>query len=512
MAVSPHYLSTHAALWTLDRGGNAVDAAIAANAVQGVVAPETCGVGGDLFALIHGPDMGAPAALNASGRAGSGADAETLRKAGHDTIPQTHPAAVSVPGCVDGWIALSERFGRLELGLALEPAIGLATGGFAASNELATAFSSRAADFSTQPGAQNMYPRGSPAVSGARIVRPALAQLLSDIARRGREAFYEGPIAAAISAAVEGMISLDDLAHSRPEWVEPISVEVYGSTAWTVPPNSQGYVALLALAVFQLLEGRADDEELWWHLAIESTRQAAADRNSVLADPDSSAVTADALVSSSRIAELADRIDPTRAVATGPRSTASGGTAYMCVIDSDGVGVSLIQSNYHGIGSSRAVAQGGFILQDRGRGFSLQAGHPNELKAGRRPMHTLSPTLWTRADRLDTLLGTRGGDAQPQLLMQLAGSLMGRSVPPGLAMAVPRWKLAPPSREESRLEVEPGTPQSVVAGLRRRGHSVEVHSRPQPGWGPMSVIRVTDDGLRTGAADPRVDTTSVGVG
>lgn len=496
----------------MDRGGNAVDAAIAANAVQGVVAPETCGVGGDLFTLIHQPGMEAPAAFNASGRAGSGADAEALRKAGLDTIPQTHPAAVSVPGCVDGWIELSKRFGRLELGISLEPAIRLATGGFPASKELATAFSIRAADFSAQPGAQDMYPGGSPAVTGARIVRPALARLLSDIAQRGRAAFYEGPVAAAISAAVEGTITPDDLASSQPEWVDPISVDAYGLTAWTVPPNSQGYIALLAIEVFQHLVEGSDDEDLWWHLAIESTRQAAADRNSVLADPNSSTVVADALLTPSRITALADRIDPERTVATGPRSMASGGTAYLCVIDSEGVGVSLIQSNYHGIGSPRAVAEGGFILHDRGRGFTLEAGHPNELKAGRRPMHTLSPTLWTRAGRLDTLLGTRGGDAQPQLVVQLAGSLMGRSLAPGPAMAVPRWKLASTGTGESRLEVEPGTPDQVVSSLRRRGHVVEVHSRPQPGWGPMSVIRVNDEGLRTGAADPRVDTASIGVG
>jgi gamma-glutamyltranspeptidase/glutathione hydrolase len=308
------------------------------------------------------------------------------------------------------------------------------------------------------------------------------------------------------------MITLDDIESSHPEWVEPISTDIYGLTAWTVPPNSQGYIALLAGAVFESVAGSFEDEADWWHLAIESTRQAAADRDRILADPDSADVDSGGLLAPSRIAQLADRIDPARVMATEPRSRLPGGTAYMCVTDSDGVAVSLIQSNYHGIGSSRAVPDGGFILHDRGRGFSLEAGHPNELRAGRRPMHTLSPTLWTRSGRIDTILGTRGGDAQPQLVMQLAASLMGRDLPPGRAMAVPRWKLGSPHGAESRVELEPGTPQAVISGLQERGHLVQVHSEPQPGWGPMSVIRVSEGGLRTGAADPRVDTAAVGVG
>jgi gamma-glutamyltranspeptidase/glutathione hydrolase len=268
----------------------------------------------------------------------------------------------------------------------------------------------------------------------------------------------------------------------------------------------------LASAVFQLLAGDPADEALWWHLAVESTRQAAADRDRILADPSSADVDAKALLAPPHIAELAERIDPDRAVPTEPRSTMPGGTAYMCVIDSDGVGVSLIQSNYHGIGSTRAVPEGGFVLHDRGRGFTLEAGHPNELKPGRRPKHTLSPTLWTRSGRLDTLLGTRGGDAQPQLVMQLAGSLMGRDLPPARAMAVPRWQLGPPADAQSRIAVEPGTPEAVIAGLQQRGHQVEPQAKTQPGWGPMSVIRVSEEGLRTGAPDPRVDTAAVGVG
>lgn len=512
IAVTPHYLSTHAALWAMDQGGNAVDAAIAANATQGVVAPETCGVGGDLFALIHQPGTASPAALNASGRAGSGADSEALRRSGLDTIPQTHPAAVSVPGCVDGWIELSRRFGRLDLARSLEPAIRLAEQGFPSSIQMETAFTIRAGDFASQPGATEMYRDGVAAGAGSRITRPVLARLLSDVGRHGRSAFYEGAVAEGISRAVEGMITADDLASSHPDWVEPISADVYGLTAWTVPPNSQGYIALLASAVFQLVVQDPGDERAWWHLAIEAARQATAERSLILSDPESSSIDVGALLAPSRIAELADRIDPDRALPAEPRGTASGGTAYMCVTDAEGVGVSLIQSNYHGIGSSRAVPEGGFILQDRGRGFTLKAGHPNELRPGRRPMHTLSPTLWTREGSLDTLLGTRGGDVQPQLIMQLAASLMGRSLSPGSAMALPRWTLGSPRERESRVEIEPGTPDSVVSGLQQRGHVVETHSRPQPGWGPMSVIRVSAGDLRTGAADPRVDTASVGVG
>lgn len=509
VAVTPHGLSTQAAMSVLAVGGNAVDAAIAANAAQGVVAPETCGIGGDLFVLLAGEGDDRPAALNASGRAGSGAAglAKELRDHGHDSIPQRHPAAVSVPGCVDGWIELHRSHGRLELGRILEPAIRLAKDGFPASRELARAFGGRRDELVDEPSAAAMFPGGKPPLEGDRIVRPELARTLEGIAEHGREAFYAGSVGLAISEATDGAISVDDLASPHQEWVEALSVDVFGSTAWTVPPNSQGYIALLGMAILDRL-GLADpDDPLAWHLSIEAYRQAAADRDDLLADPDSMTGDPGDLVSPSRAQELAERISPDRVADTSPARPASGGTAYMCVVDGEGLGVSLIQSNFHGIGSGRSARDTGFLLQDRGRGFTLRPGHPNELRPGRRPLHTLSPTLWTTSGGLHAVIGTRGGHVQPLLIMQLAQSLIGHNHDAASAMSHPRWAsgLTGPSSLPSLVQVEPGTPEAVTEGLTQRGHRVELLDFPQPGWGPMSAITVAKD-LRTGVADPRVDT------
>jgi gamma-glutamyltranspeptidase/glutathione hydrolase len=510
--VTPHLLSTQAALRTLDRGGNAVDAAIAANAVQGTVAPETCGIGGDLFALVFGPGMTIPVALNSSGRAGSGADAAQLREAGLSVIPQRHPAAVTVPGCVDGWTALHDRWGTLELSVVLEPAIRHARDGFPSSRELAAAFAGRGEELVSEPSAADMYPGGNPPLTGDRIVRRQLAATLAAIADQGRQALYGGSVGAAISEAVDGMITPDDLATGQAEWVDPLSADIFGCTGWTVPPNSQGYISLVALALLEQL-GLADPTDpLAWHLSLEAYRVAAADRDVILADPAAMSADPADLTSSERIEGLLADIDRSRVTSLPPPASASGGTAYMCVVDADGLGVSLIQSNFYGIGSGRSVAGAGFLLHDRGRGFTLRAGHPNELRAGRRPLHTLSPTLWTKQGRLEALLGTRGGHNQPQLVIQLATAVMGHHVDPATAMAIPRWAtdVPTPGSLDSVVEVEPGTPTGVIEGLENRGHVVRPVDHPQSGWGPMSTILMDGRGLAVGAADPRVDTAAAG--
>lgn len=507
LAASPHMLSTQAAMLTLDRGGNAIDAAIAMNAVQGVVAPETCGIGGDLFALIHGPGFDRPLALNASGRAGSGADAEELRATGVSAIPQRHPAAVPVPGCVDGWLALAERLGSLDLEMVLEPAVRLATDGFPANREMAAAFAGRFEELAAEPAAADMFPNGAPPLEGERITRPRLAATMEGIAQHGRGAFYSGAVGAAISEAVDGCISAADLELAQADWVDPLSIDVFGLTAWTIPPNSQGYISLLALAILERLGVGNIDDPLAWHYSVEAYRAAAADRDEILADPLSMTTDPAALLAADRIDRLCDTISPDMVGSHPAAAQAAGGTAYMCVVDSTGLGISLIQSNFHGIGSGRSVAQGGFLLHDRGRGFDLRPGHPNELRAGRRPLHTLSPTLWTDQARLACLLGTRGGHNQPQLVIQLASRALGSAFEPGKAMAVPRWATdVPASSQEPRLELEPGVSDHVVSGLARRGHLVHRVEVPQAGWGPMSMIRMGRDGLAVGAADPRVDT------
>jgi gamma-glutamyltranspeptidase/glutathione hydrolase len=506
-AVTPHVLATQAALEIMDSGGNAVDGAIAANAVQGVVAPETCGLGGDLFALVHSHGMDAPAVLNASGRAGSGADSAQLRADGHAQIPSYHPQTVTIPGCVDGWHALHEKFGSRDLKTVLAPAIRLASDGFPASDELCRALAARQSELQGQSSAESLFPGNSPPVPGTHLRRPDLAATLISIAGGSRQDFYLGEAGEAISVATGGILKMDDLARVQAEWVEPLGLEVFGLTGWTAPPNSQGYLTLAAARVFELLDPPSDPELVdSWHLAIEAYRSMAWDRNEVLADPTHAALAPQQLVADQLLRQRAGSIVRTRAGSFGAPAEKPGGTAYMCTIDSEGTGVSLIQSNFMGIGSGIGAGKAGFFLQNRGAGFDLRHGHPNELAPDKRPLHTLSPSLWTVGTRLACLLGTRGGDYQPQLLLQMAIRIFHGKMEPGMAQGRPRWIIDQLSTPNPQIAVEAHTPKQVIKGLADLGHEVVVREETQHGWGPVSVITVDGAGLRAVAADPRVDT------
>lgn len=507
--VTPHRLSADAARRVFGIGGNAVDAAIAAVAAQGVVAPETCGIGGDLFALVQIPGEERPRALNASGRAGSNADAEALRSEGHEDVPPDHPLTVTVPGCVDGLAALSASLGELSLADALAPAVDFAEKGFEVSAEQARAFTARADVYHDNPAVAGFYPGGNAVGPVDVVTRPDLGATLREIANEGRDAFYRGRPADDIVAAVAGLITREDLERDHWEWVDPIGVEVAGLTAWTTPPNSQGYLGPGALAVFEMLEPPADPEDpMWWHLLIESYRSLAWERNDLVSDPDHLALPAYLLLERSRLERAAASVDPNRAGVWPERLGTLSGTAYLCVADSGGLGVSVIQSNYRGTGSPFGAERSGFLLQDRGGGFSLVPGHPNELAPGKRPLHTLAPTLWSQGDRARWLLGTRGGAVQPQLVAQVAARAILGTTSPELAQEAPRWTVSdfgPGS--ESVIRIEPGLHRQGLAGLRDRGHQIVELETGQPGWGPVGLIEIDGD-TRRAASDPRVDTTT----
>lgn len=504
--VSPHVLSTQAGMEIIAAGGNAVDAAIAANAVQGVAAPETCGIGGDLFALVWEPGSPKPTALNSSGPAGANANPDELRQQGLDTIPPFHPVAVTIPGCVAGWTELANRHGTRPLGQLLQPAIRLATDGFPASTELSLAFAARAESVPASPSGAEMYPKGAAPTRGEVIRRPLLAATLRRIASEGSSGFYEGPAAEAISRATEARITLEDLAGFRPEWTQPLGLDLFGVTGWTVPPNSQGYLTLATLGIFQLMEPPHDpNDPLWSHLLIEAYRAAVVDRDRVATDPVTAPLSPSELVDWERLRKQATGISPDKAQPHSPLTAPPGGTAYMCAVDGRGVGISLIQSNYMGIGSGIGAGDAGFLLHNRGAGFDLRPGSANELAAGRRPLHTLSPTLWSEGEELRAVLGTRGGNQQPQILAQLAARIFGLGSSPAQAQDAPRWTIDI-GRKEPAVEVESRMPASIVTGLEERGHTVEKAGERMGGWGPVSVITIDDRGVRTGAPDPRVNT------
>ena len=505
-AAAPHELAAAAALEIMRAGGNAVDGAVAANAVQGVAAPETCGVGGDLFALVHSPDRPSPACLNASGRAGEGADADALRGRGYRVMPRLGPASVTVPGCVDGWYALSERFGRLPLSASLAPALRLAQDGFPASVEFREVWALNRSLIRTQPSAAPLFPGGLIPEVGQRITRPFLAETLQSIAA-GRDAFYLDRIGAAVTEATDGAITGGDLARPQADWVEPLSAPLFGLTAWTAPPNSQGYMALAALTVFEQLDAPADPfHPACWHALIEAYRSIAGERDHLLADPDSGGADGASLLDPAELAGRAARIDPDRAGDWSCPPPASGGTAYMCTVDEAGMGVSLIQSNFHGIGAGLSAGRTGVWLHNRGAGFNLTPGHPNELAPGRRPLHTLSPTIWTEEGRLALVLGARGGHLQPQLLIQIAAHRLHAGLDLAAALAMPRWAIDRIGSARPEIRVESRLSPSAAGALRRRRHRISTQRPWMRDWGPASAVELAADGLRQAAADPRVET------
>jgi gamma-glutamyltranspeptidase/glutathione hydrolase len=281
-------------------------------------------------------------------------------------------------------------------------------------------------------------------------------------------------------------------------------LDVFGLRAWTMPPNSQGYLTLAAAAVFErAAAGIEPDSPVGWHLQIESYRSQVADRSDVLSDPRFSPFPANRLLSDER---LAVRIDHGRRQFYGVPNAGPGGTAYFCVVDGNGMGVSITQSNFMGLGTSIGAGDSGFFLHNRGAGFELRPGSPNELAPGKRPLHTLAPTLWTDRSRLAVLLGTRGGDHQPQLLLQMAIHLFVSGHDAANAQAHPRWVIDTLADPEARIRVEESTPPEIVEGLRAKGHQVEIAEGLQSGWGPVGVIKVSPDGSVEAAADPRVGT------
>lgn len=499
-----NHLAAAAGARMLHQGGNAADAAIAAAAAMAVTAPHMCGLGGDLFALVVDGHQ-EPAALNASGRAGSGADPQRLRDEGASELPFLQDIrSVTVPGCVDGLVTLHQRFARLPMAELLAPAQRLAEGGFPVSPTLAEA----SGELSPH---ERMLAFGSPEPlqRDRRLVLPGIGRALSAIAAQGRAGFYQGPAGEELLAAGAGEFTEDDLRVQQADWVEPLQLAAFGRRLWAIPPNSQGYLALAGAWIAEQVGLCADpDDERWAFVLVEAARQAAFDRPTVLHEH----ADGRALIAASRLRPRAAAVreQASRRLAD---VYGDGGTTYLCAVDSERMGVSLIMSNAADFGSRLILPRHSIFLHNRGMGFSLEPGHPAEYGPGRRPPHTLAPlAVTTSAGTLDMLLGTMGADAQPQVLLQLLARMLAHGQAPGQAVAAPRWVL---SREPTTafdiwrpddpplVRIEHNAPPSWAPGLQARGYEV---IKSQPGdqiFGHAQVIRVTSDGMLTGAADPR---------
>ena len=500
MVASADQLATQAGLRALVLGGNAVDAAIATNAAIAVTAPHLCGMGGDLFALVY--REGEVFALNSTGRAGAGADAAALRAEGCTEMPFRHDIrTVTVPGCVDGWVTLHERFGTLPLSELLHPAVDLAVNGFPASPLLVGA-AARADEGATENLAELINQLARP---GARVRRAGAARALTAIAEGGRAAFYQGEFGAGLKALGGGFYSDDDFARPLSEWVTPLMVNAFGVDLWTIPPNSQGYLTLGAAELASRLDLPADPDDVRFaHLLIEAATAAGFDRPDVLSD---TAIGDDLLHS---IAKRIDMIDATRASDRWAPGN-DGDTTYLCAIDGAGMGVSLIQSNAAGFGSGLAEPNTGINLHNRGLGFNLRDGHPAEFQPGHRPPHTLCPAMATADGELRSVFGTMGGDAQPQILLQVAARLFHYGQSPAVAVNAARWALQGPltgfdtwtSGHAPTVTIEGHAPDDWMAELAARGHKVAARPAYDSGFGHAHAIVIDQDGFRAGAADPR---------
>lgn len=508
MVATGDHLASSAGIAVLRAGGTAADAAVAAGAVLAVTNQHECGMGGDLFALVHRAGR-APAALCAAGRAGSGADPVQLRVEGGARMPRPDDVrSATVPGCVDGWIELHRRFGRLRLAEVLEPAITYAAAGFPVSPLLAGS----ATRVLHRPGAEDYrdpaMAAGGRLPAGALVRRPGAAETLDAVRRLGRAGFYQGPFGEGLLELASGLFTRADLARNQAEWVEPLRLRAWGHDLWTAPPPSQGYLTLAgAWVASQLGLPASPGDARWAHLLGEAARQVGADRPEVLHEGADGPV----LLEEARLRARLAAVDPERRSDLAPLA-ASGGTAVCCAVDGDRMGVTLVQSNGSDWGTTIAEPATGIFLHDHGIGFSLESGHPAEHGPGRRPPHTLAPALVTRPDgSLRTVLGTLGGDAQPQVLVQLLARLLHHHESPGTAVEAGRWALGGASVRlgdgdgPGSIVVEAHASPEWDAGLRERGHAVERRSAGAgQAVGQAQVIDIrAEGGILEAAADPR---------
>lgn len=520
MVAAADQLAAVAGIGVLADGGSAADAAVATGAAMAVVAPHLCGLGGDVLAMIAPPGA-APEALLSIGRAGSGSDAARMRAEGMAIMPvRGDIRSVPVPGAVDGWLALHERYGRLPLGRVLAPAIELAEDGFPASIMLA--FASHLVH--ALPGAHELCPDG-PLEVGATVRLPGIARTLRAVARDGRAGFYGGEFGRGLLELGAGHFSAGDLERSLAQWCEPLRLGAWGHQLWTVPPPSQGYLTLAGAAVAEQAGLGADpDDPAWAHLLVEAWRAVGHDRPEVLYDSADGA----ALLRGERLAQAAarvalDRMAPadiapgTVAGVPGVARIGDGDTTHLCACDADGLGVSLTQSNALDFGSHCIEPSTGVFLHNRGVGFSLVEGHPAEVRPGQRPPHTLSPMLVTTPDGVLThLVGAMGGDAQPQILSQLLARLLHAGQDPATAISAPRLVLDAPGAgpfrlwwgDDLKVLVEADAPTAWREELEARGHRARAISAFDPvAVGCAQIIAVERDAgdarRLVAASDPR---------
>ena len=502
-----HPLAARVAVRMLEDGGNAVDAAIAGAVLLGICEPQMTGIGGDCFVLLSPPGSEEVIALNGSGRAPAGLDAAALRAAGHETIPVHGPEAVTIPGAVDAFCRLSADHGRLGLAASLAPAIHHAEAGVPVAERVAFDWAKDAGTLSGR--ARELYLRGgAPLATGDIFRAPGQAEVLRRIAAQGRAGFYEGEVAEDMVAALRalgGSHRLEDFAACACDYGTPLSGQYGGLELLEHPPNGQGATAILLLNILRHFDIAAMDpfgaERV--HLEAEATKLAYDARNRFVADPDHAARIGHMLAPETA-ARLAALIRPD-AVLPGPLPGAEAvhrDTIYICVVDAEGQAVSLIYSIFHGFGSGIATDRFGILFQNRGAGFTLEAGHPNEAGPGKRPMHTIIPGMLRQDGRVLGPFGVMGGQYQSTGHARFVSNLADFGMDPQAAIDAPRsfW-------EGGSLKVERGYDEGVRQALADLGHRVVIPDVPI--GGAQAIL--SRDGVLMAGSDPRKDGCALGL-
>jgi gamma-glutamyltranspeptidase / glutathione hydrolase len=508
-------LASAAGLRVLQEGGNAIDAAVAAAAVLSVTEPTMTGVGGDLFAIVYDAKTGRLHGLNASGRAPRAATVDAFRARQLDDIPSRGPLSVSVPGAVDGWAELMERFGSIPLARALDPAIAYAREGFPLTPVIASQWDAAADTLAKDPAAAATFLVGGRAPRpGETFANPKLAATLQTIARDGRDAFYRGTIAKAIAddmARRGGYLSASDLAEHRSNWVEPISTSYRGYDVYELPPNTQGFAALEMLNILEGFDVASMDRNSaqYLHLLVEAKKIAYADRDAYLADP---ASLPDALlrrlISKDYAALRRKEIDPSKASTFSPAGTADfaaearGDTVYLTAADRHGNVISLIQSLFSTFGSGIVAGDTGIALHNRGSLFSLNPSHPNVIGPGKRPFHTLVPAMVMKDRRPWLSFGVMGGDHQAQGHVQVLLNLIDFGMDVQAAGDAPRFN------HGGSLSLEDGFSSETHEKLKAMGHTLADGNGPHGGYQAILIDPKTK--ALSGGSDRRKDGVAIG--
>lgn len=524
MAATSHPLATQAALQILQAGGNAVDAAIAANALLGFAEPTGNGMGGDIFAILWDAKTQKLHGYNGSGRSPASLTAEHFKELGLSTVPKRGPLPVSVPGCVDGWFALHERFGKSPMSSVLAPAIHYARKGAPVPQTIAYWWGKNAAVLSEFEGfSETFLPEGRCPEEGEVFANPRLARTLELLAEGGRDVFYKGEIAERIVEYMQrqgGFLTMADLAAHQGEWVDPVSVSYRGAELWELPPNGQGVSALQMLNIlegFDLSEmgfGSADH----LHVLTEAKKLAFADRARWFSDPAFTDLPLDRLLSKDYAKELRARINMQRAAnidLPDPEQIERGDTIYLCTADKHGNMVSLIQSNYRGMGSGMTPGDLGFILQNRGELFDLTPGRPNSYAPKKRPFHTIIPAFATKDGKPWLAFGVMGGATQPQAHVQIMCNLLDFGMNLQEAGDAPRLVHSGSSqptgermRDGGELYLETGFASDSVRELVERGHRVMRKISPFGGY--QAIAWEAHKKVYAGASESRKDGQAAG--